>query len=99
MSDPTDARTCACPNYTCAPSCRLEGFVVDIDRASFGHEVVEIETMSGPEEVDIVSARDSINALARSLGAQRNGESGRPIKVRFPVKKHDEHWSISQRPA
>lgn len=63
----------------------LKGFAVDIDRASFGHDVVEIETMSSPEEVDLVSARDSIAALALSLGAQREGSSGQPIRVRFGV--------------
>lgn len=58
---------------------------MDIDRASgrqveFGHEVVEIETIS--KESDVLSARDCIKALARSLGARREGESGRPVKVR-----------------
>ncbi|CAM9362077.1 unnamed protein product [Ectocarpus fasciculatus] len=58
-------------------------FAVDIDRASgrqveFGHEVVEIETMS--RESNVLSARDSVTALARSLGARREGESGRPVK-------------------
>lgn len=71
-----------CATYTCTLSRRVDGFVVDIDRASFGHEVVEIETMSSLEEADIVSARDSITALARSLGVQQNGKSGRPVKVR-----------------
>lgn len=64
-------------------SLRLKRFAVDIDRASFGHDVVEFETMSTPEEADLVSARDSINALALSVGAQREGGSGQPIRVRF----------------
>ncbi|CAM9204419.1 unnamed protein product, partial [Hapterophycus canaliculatus] len=50
---------------------RLEGFTVDIDQASFGHRVVEIETMTSPSKSDIVSARDSITHLAKSLGLQR----------------------------
>lgn len=62
---------------------RLKRFAVDMDRASFGHDVVEIETMSTPEEADLVSARDSITALALSVGAQREGGSGQPIKARF----------------
>lgn len=77
--------TCACHSVVYVCSRRLGVFAVDIDRASgrqveFGHEVVEIETMS--KESDVLSARDSITALARSLGARREGESGRPVKVR-----------------
>lgn len=41
--------------------------------------------MSSPTEADIVSARDNIASLAQSLGAQRNGDSGRPVKVRCAV--------------
>eukprot|EP00752_Nemacystus_decipiens_P010512 g9362.t1 len=59
---------------------RLKGFAVDIDRASFGHDVVEIETMSSPEEADLVSARDSLTAIALSVGAQREGDSGESIR-------------------
>eukprot|EP00904_Undaria_pinnatifida_P010181 jgi/Undpi1/6293/HiC_scaffold_20.g08777.m2 len=58
----------------------LDRFSVDIDRASFGHQVVEIEQMSSPKMADIESARDSIAALARSLGAQREGASGRSVQ-------------------
>ena len=41
--------------------------------------------MSTPEKDDLMSTRDSITALARSVGAQREGVSGRPIKVRYAV--------------
>ncbi|CAM9218050.1 unnamed protein product [Scytosiphon promiscuus] len=58
----------------------LEGFTVDIDQASFGHRVVEIEKMTSQNKSDIASARDSISRLARSLGVQREGESGSPVK-------------------
>ncbi len=60
---------------------RLKGFAIDIDRASFGHNVVEIETMSTPEKEDLLSARDSVTALAHSVGVHQEGSSGRPVKV------------------
>lgn len=76
---------------TCFRACNclsrsLDRFSVDIDRASFGHQVVEIEQMSSPKMADIESARDSIAALARSLGAQREGASGRSVQVGGPSK-------------
>ncbi|CAM9525562.1 unnamed protein product, partial [Laminaria digitata] len=58
----------------------LNRYGVDIDRACFGHQVVEIEQMSSPRMADIEAARNSIAVLARSLGAQREGASGRPVK-------------------
>jgi len=61
---------------------RLRGYAIDIDRASFGHNVVEIEAMSTPEKEDLLSARDSVTALARSVGAQQEGTLGRPVKVK-----------------
>lgn len=59
----------------------LKGFAIDIDRASFGHNVVEIEAMSTSEKEDLLSARDSVIALARSVGVQQEASSGRPVKV------------------
>lgn len=63
-------------------SLRLEGYAIDIDRASFGHQVVEIEVMSSPVEAEIALAGKGIAALARSLGVQGEEGSGRPVKVR-----------------
>lgn len=65
---------------------RLDGYAVDIDRASFGHEVVEIEKMSGPEPWQIASASEGVATLARSLGVTREGKSGRPVKASVHVE-------------
>ena len=70
------ARACNCQSH------RLTRYSVDIDRACFGHQVVEIEQMASPSMADIEAARDSIAALARSLGARREGASGLAAKVR-----------------
>lgn len=72
-----------CP-YTCFNHVslrRIDGYNVDIDRASFGHQVVEIETMSGKGATEIASAGDGIAKLARSLLYQDEGSSTRPVKV------------------
>lgn len=37
--------------------------------------------MSSPRAADIEAARDSIATLAQSLGARREGASGRTVKV------------------
>lgn len=60
---------------------RLGEFVIDIDEASFGHQVVEIEAMSGPEAAEIAEAGEGVAALAQALGVSKEGESGHPIKV------------------
>lgn len=61
---------------------RIDGYNVDIDQASFGHQVVEIETMSGKGATEIASAGDGIAKLARSLLDQDEGSSTRPVKVK-----------------
>eukprot|EP00903_Cladosiphon_okamuranus_P011593 g10903.t1 len=79
---------------------RLKGFAVDIDRASFGHDVVEIETMSTPDEADLVAARDSVNALALSVGAKREGASEQPIRgklVEYIIRYCPRQMEVSAR--
>lgn len=63
-------------------SIRLEGYTVDIDQASFGHQLVEIEAMSGSDKEDIEAASDGVAALAQSLGLTRDGMSGPATRVR-----------------
>lgn len=69
----------ACFNHI--PLRRIDGYNVDIDRASFGHQVVEIETMSGKGATEIALASDGIAKLARSLLDQDEGSSTRSVKV------------------
>lgn len=66
-------------HYVCRT--RLAGFAIDIDQASFGHQVVEIEAMSGPEAAEITEAGEGVAALAQALGVSKKGESGDPVKV------------------
>lgn len=60
---------------------RLGEHTIDIDRASFGHQVVEIETMSEADDADISAAGAGVATLARSLGISGEGGSGHPVKV------------------
>lgn len=64
-----------------ACSFRIGQHTVDIDQASFGHEVVEVEVISGSEAAEIAAAGESVVALAQSLGVSNEGESGRLVKV------------------
>lgn len=84
----------------CSPSSiRLEGYTVDIDQASFGHELVEIETMSGSGTEDIEAASDGVAALAQSLGLTRDGVSGQATKVRaLPAASAHALYEPSRRP-
>lgn len=59
---------------------RIGQHTVDIDQASFGHEVVEVEVISGSEAAEIAAAGESVVALAQSLGVSNEGESGRLVK-------------------
>lgn len=65
------------------PPIRLDGYSIDMDEASFGHKLVEIESMSGPEPADMAEASEGVARLAISLGLSRDGESGTPTRVRL----------------
>ena len=69
------------PLFPNAARGRLDGHTVDIDRASFGYQVVEVETMSTKGAAEIASAGDGIAKLAGSLGILKEPHPKHPVKV------------------
>lgn len=52
--------------------------------------------MFGPDKADITVAGERIVAVAQALGIRREGESGRPVKVRAAAMLMSEaHSSLS----
>ncbi|CAM9969069.1 unnamed protein product [Discosporangium mesarthrocarpum] len=75
---------------------RLGDMTIDIDKASYGYEVVEVEAMSSANPENIAQAREQVLLLAQSLGIPGAGAQGGDQPVRGKLEEYIFRFRLPQ---